>query len=206
MDSSVLRDVIERHNIRTPLALQWLVRQLLAHAGGAFSVKKLHQAMRSQGLAISREHLVELVQHLEQAFLIISLAADGGSLRRQQSLPRKLYPLDPGLIPLFDRSGRTNLGHALETVVIVELKRRGADLCYLRSKSGREVDALALMPDGRQLLAQVWAILADATTRERELTSPCPPCSPTACARSGATRPTAPPRTLPRPQQRLGLL
>ena len=46
--------------------------------------------MRSQGLAISREHLAELVQHLEQAFLIISLAAGGGSLRRQQSLPRKL--------------------------------------------------------------------------------------------------------------------
>lgn len=90
VDSTVLRDVIERHNIRTTLALQWLVRQLLAHAGGAFSVKKLHQAMRSQGLAISREHLAELVQHLEQAFLIISLAAGGGSLRRQQSLPRKL--------------------------------------------------------------------------------------------------------------------
>ena len=51
VDSTVLRDVMERHNIRNPLALQWLVRQLLAHAGGAFSVNKLHQAMRSQGLA-----------------------------------------------------------------------------------------------------------------------------------------------------------
>lgn len=58
-DSTVLRDVIERHNIRNPLALQ----------------------------------------HLDHAFLIISLAAGGGSLRRQQSLPRKLYPIDPGLIP-----------------------------------------------------------------------------------------------------------
>jgi len=171
VDSTVLRDVIERHNIRNPLALQWLVRQLLAHAGGAFSVNKLHQAMRSQGLAISREHLTELVQHLEQAFLIISLAAGGGSLRRQQSLPRKLYPIDAGLIPLYDRSGRANLGHALETAVMVELKRRGAELCYLRSESGREVDALALLPDGRQLLVQVCASLTDPVTRERELTS-----------------------------------
>ena len=113
VDSTVLRDVMERHNIRNPLALQWLVRQLLAHAGGAFSVNKLHQAMRSQGLAMSREHLTELVQHLEQAFLITSLAAGGGSLRRTQSLPRKIYPIDPGLIPLYDRSGRANLGHGL---------------------------------------------------------------------------------------------
>ncbi len=37
---------------------------------------------------------------------------------------------------------------------MVELKRRGAELCYLRSESGREVDALALLPDGRQLLVQ----------------------------------------------------
>ena len=171
VDSTVLRDVMERHNIRNPLALQWLVRQLLAHAGGAFSVNKLHQAMRSQGLAISREHLTELVQHLEQAFLITSLAAGGGSLRRTQSLPRKIYPIDPGLIPLYDRSGRANLGHALETVVMVELRRRGAELSYLRSESGREVDALALLPDGQKLLVQVCASLHDADTSEREVSS-----------------------------------
>lgn len=171
VDSTVLRDVMERRNIRNPLALQWLVRQLLAHAGGAFSVNKLHQAMRSQGLAISREHLTELVQHLEQAFLITSLVAGGGSLRRTQSLPRKIYPIDPGLIPLYDRSGRASLGHALETVVTVELRRRGAELSYLRSESGREVDALALLPDGQKLLVQVCASLHDADTREREVTS-----------------------------------
>ena len=66
----------------------------------------------------------------------------------------------------------TNLrGRALEAVLIVELKRRGDELCYLRSESGREVDGLALMTDGRQLLVHVWASLADATTRELELIS-----------------------------------
>jgi len=32
--------------------------------------------------------------------------------------PRKAYPVDPGLIPVFERSGRAHLGHALETVVL----------------------------------------------------------------------------------------
>ena len=100
-----------------------------------------------------------------------ALVAGGGSLRRTQSLPRKIYPIDPGLIPLYDRSGRANLGHALETVVMVELRRRGAELSYLRSESGREVDALALLPDGQKLLVQVCASLHDADTREREVTS-----------------------------------
>ena len=64
MDSTVLRDVIERHAVRQPLALQWLVRQLLSHGVGSFSLNRLHGALKSQGLAISREHLAELVDHL----------------------------------------------------------------------------------------------------------------------------------------------
>lgn len=35
VDSTMLRDAIERHGIRQPLALQWLVRQLLGNGGGA---------------------------------------------------------------------------------------------------------------------------------------------------------------------------
>lgn len=42
-------------------------------------------------------------------------------------------------------------------MVLVELRRRGAELSYLRSESGREVDALALLPDGQKLLVQVCA-------------------------------------------------
>ena len=42
-------------------------------------------------------------------------------------------------------------------MVLVELRRRGAVLSYLRSESGREVDALALLPDGQKLLVQVCA-------------------------------------------------
>ena len=53
VDSTVLRDVIERHAVRQPLALQWLVRQLLSHGGGGFSLNRLHGALKSQGLAIT---------------------------------------------------------------------------------------------------------------------------------------------------------
>jgi predicted AAA+ superfamily ATPase len=169
VDSAVLRDVIERHGVRQPLALQWLVRQLLATAGGAFSVNRLHGALRSQGIAIGRELLQELVGHLEDAFLVHSVAVASGSLRRQQSLPRKIYPIDPGLIPLYDRSGRTNLGHALETAVVLELLRRGAEISYVRTARGTEVDLLARYGDGRGELIQVCTSLADEVTRGREL-------------------------------------
>ena len=169
VDSTVLRDVIERHDVRQPLALQWLVRQLLGNAGGFFSVNRLHGALRSQGIAIGREQLGELVEHLQGAFLIQCLGVAGGSLRRQQSLPRKVVPIDPGLIPLYECSGRTNLGHALETVVIMELLRRGAQLSYVRSANRYEVDVLAEHPNGKRELVQICADLDSPATRAREL-------------------------------------
>ena len=38
----------------------------------------------------------------------------------------RVPPADTGLIPVFDRSGKLNVGHALEVVVFHELQRRGA--------------------------------------------------------------------------------
>ena len=169
VDSTVLRDVIERHAIRQPLALQWLVRQLLGNGGGSFSLNRLHGALKSQGLAIGREHLAELVQHLESAFLIHCLGVVGGSLRRQMTLPRKVYPVDPGLLPLYELEGRSNLGHALETVVLLELLRKGAEVGYLRTSNGHEVDFLARFPDGRRELIQVCTDLSEPATLQREL-------------------------------------
>ena len=67
------------------------------------------------------------------------------------------------------RSGRENLGHALETCVMLELERRGAELAYVRNPDKSEVDFLARYPDGRQDLIQVAASIEDADARDREV-------------------------------------
>jgi hypothetical protein len=82
--------------------------------------------------------------------------------------PRKAYPVDPGLIPIYDRSGRANAGHALETAVLVELERRRAEVTYVRTAQGHEVDFLARYPEGGQELIQVCAEAREPATAERE--------------------------------------
>lgn len=62
--------------------------------------------------------------------------------------PRKAYPVDMGLTPIIDRTGRRNVGHALETVVYVELDRRKCKIACMRTPVGYEVDFLARGPDG----------------------------------------------------------
>ncbi len=169
VDVVLLRDVIERHEVTHPVALRWLSRHLLGNAAGLFSVSKVLADLRSQGLPVGKDTLHAYLAHLEDAFLVRTLPVATGSERRRMVNPRKAYPIDPGLIPLFDRLGRSNLGHALETCVMLELERRGADLGYVRTEEGFEVDFLARYADGSTELLQVCADLEAPAAREREL-------------------------------------
>ena len=91
------------------------------------------------------------------------------SERQRMVNPRKMYPVDPGLIPVFDQSGRANRGHALETLVRVELERRRLDVTYVETRSGWQVDFLARRPGVQPMLLQVAAELDDPGVRDREI-------------------------------------
>ena len=164
-----LRDVVERHGVSNVAGLRWMVRHLLANAAGLFSVEKFHAALKSQGLSIAKDTVHELLGYLEDCFLVRTVWVDAHSERRRMVNPRKAYPIDPGLIPIYDRSGRANLGHALETAVFLELERRRLDVAYVRTATGREVDFLARHPEGGMDLIQVCADATDAEVLGREL-------------------------------------
>lgn len=89
VDVVVLRDVVERHAISNPLALRWLERQLLANPGGAFSIKKHYDTLRSQGVAVGKDTLHDYLAHLEDAFLIRTVALHSASERQRMVNPRK---------------------------------------------------------------------------------------------------------------------
>lgn len=169
VDVVLLRDVVERHRVSHPVALRWMVRQLLGNASGLFSVNRFYADLRSQGVPVAKETLHAYLAHLEDAFLIRTVSLFSGSERRRMVNPRKVYPVDPGLIPLFDRTGRANIGHALETCVMLELERRGAEVAYVRNTDNTEVDFFARYPDGRRELIQACADLMPPDVREREI-------------------------------------
>lgn len=172
VDVAVLRDVIERHAVSHPLALRWLQRHLLAAPAGSFSAQKCYAAMRSQGLMVGKDSVHAWLAHLEDAFLIRTLWLGDASERRRMVNPRKAFPIDQGLIPIWARTTQPQTGHALETAVLIELLRRGNEVTYLKDQAtGQEVDFLARDPLGKELLIQVAATTSDAATLDRELRS-----------------------------------
>ena len=169
VDVAMLRDIMERHGVSNVTGLRWLVRHLLGNAASLFSVEKFHAALKSQGVAISRDTVHQLLTHIEDCFLVRLVWMESNSERQRMVNPRKVYPVDHGLIPVYDRSGRSNQGHALENAVLIELERRRYSITYVRTPAGHEVDFLARGPADELELIQVCADASDPATATREL-------------------------------------
>jgi len=169
VDTVLFRDVVERHAVSQVAALRWLVRQCLRNPAGSFSVLRLHRDLRSQGHGVAKDAVHAMFGHLVDAFLISAVPLATESERKRNSNPRKVYPADPGLIAAFDASGRPNVGHALETAVFNELERRGAEVGYVKTEDGLEVDFLARQPGAGHELIQVCSDPSAPESLAREL-------------------------------------
>jgi hypothetical protein len=169
VDTVLFRDIVERYGISQVTALRWIVRHCLRNPAGSFSAHRLHQDLKSQGLGVARDLVHAMLGHLTDAFLLSAVWLATDSERQRNSNPRKLYPADPGLIKAFDASGRAQLGRALETAVLNELERRGAEVGYAKTEENLEVDFLARYPGAGEELVQVCADVTAGATLAREL-------------------------------------
>jgi predicted AAA+ superfamily ATPase len=169
VDTLLFRDVIERYEVSQTAALRWLVRHCLRSPAGRFSVHRLHKDLKAQGLGVGRDMVHVLLGYLVDAFLLSGVPLATESERKRNSNPRKIYPADPALVKAFDASGRANLGHALETIVLNELERRGADVGYVKTHDGLEVDFLARYRSNGEELVQVCVDPSNESTLTREL-------------------------------------
>jgi uncharacterized protein len=169
VDTVLFRDVVERYAVTQVSALRWIVRHCLRNPAASMSVHKLFQDLKAQGHALAKDSVHALLAHLVDAYLIATVSLHTASERQRNSNPRKVYPADPGLIHAFDTHGRANLGHALETAVFNELQRRNADVEYVKTADGYEVDFLAHVRGGDRSLLQVCADPVGEQTREREV-------------------------------------
>lgn len=169
VDAVLLRDVVERYGITNLSALRYLTRRLLRSPGGRFSVNRFYNELKSQGIAVGKDALHAYLAHLQDAFLVFAVERHGRSLKQRQVSPRKGYVIDHGLAQAVELHGAGEVGHLLENLVYIELRRRGMSVSYVGTNSGFEVDFLVQRRTGEPMLLQVCADLSDADVRGREL-------------------------------------
>ena len=135
------------------VALKWLVAQLLSSFSREFSINRLHNDLKSQGVPVGKDTLHACLDHLIDARMIHTASIRRASFRARQVNRRRVYAVDPGLASAVARPSAQGTGHLLENTVYLELRRQYNRLhddaiSYFTEKAGRR--RLRRRHDGRQ--------------------------------------------------------
>lgn len=166
VDVVLFRDVVERHAATNIHALRRIVHRLVSAPATQLSVHRFHNDLKSQGVAVGKDTLYAYLEHIEDACLAFRVPVWTESERVRAVNPPKTYVVDPGLA--YAWSARPQPGHLLENAVYLELRRRGGDIAWMRTKGGFEVDFVVTQESGISLI-QVCYELRDSETRDGEL-------------------------------------
>jgi uncharacterized protein len=161
-DDVLYRDIAARHHIEDMRPLKELAYFLMSNPSCAVSFNKLKTQL---GLG-SVNTVKNYVAYMENGWLLFTMNEHAFSVKRQQTAPKKVYIVDPGMANAIGFRFAPNTGHLRENVVFITLRRGTRNLFYVRTPSGREVDFF--LPE-KNLLIQVTQNMNLQSIREREL-------------------------------------
>lgn len=136
----IIKDVISRKKINNPLILDSIVKFLFNNIGNSISTKKISDTLASNGRKNSVHTVEEYLGALLESYILYRV--DRYDIKGKQFLKtqEKYYLSDIGLRTyLLGKSFNNDLGHILENIIYLELKRRGYKI-YIGKNDDTEVD------------------------------------------------------------------
>jgi len=163
-NSILLKDIVARFKLKNFKILEDLSAFLLSNTATYHTINKLKNSFN-----ISYDMARDYMEYLEKAYMILAINKFDYSLKKQQANARKYYSIDLGLSNLLRVPKLKTKGHDLESVVLLELIRRGYKVYYYKTKGDLECDFVVEKDREIVELIQVTVTLRDETTRKREL-------------------------------------
>jgi len=166
-ESVLFKDVVKRYNVRYSKKLYDLSLYLITNHSTAFSYTRLKNLLGFRSV-----HTVEnYIEYLKEAFLIFSIGRYSHKMKEQIKSPKKVYSYDPGTINVIKVKTTPDTGKLLESLVALELLRRGKEFYYYRTTNAKEVDFA--VKDGLKVvqLIQVCYDLSNYETRKKEMSA-----------------------------------
>lgn len=166
--SVILRDTIQRNNIRNVELLNRLVRYLFDNVGNLFSAKNIADYFKSQQRKIDINTVYNYLDSLESAFILHKVSRYNIKGKEILKTNEKYYMGDHAfayaLMGYHDRW----IAGVLENIVMLELSRRGYSV-YVGKFDDKEIDFVAELRSER-IYVQVAYKLTDESTISREFT------------------------------------
>jgi len=163
-NSILLKDIVARFKLKNFAVLNDITAFLLANTGIIQSITKL-----KNNFSISHDMASDYVDYLKKAYLVFEVNKFDYSLKKQRVNEKKYYSIDLGFSNLMRVPNREFRGADLESMVFLELLRRGCKVYYYKTSNDLEIDFVVEKENRIVQLIQVSKTLKDEKTRKREL-------------------------------------
>lgn len=164
-ESVLLKDVVRRYNVRYSGRLLELGRYLMANHAREYTFSSVSKALGFRSVHTLENYL----GYLAEAFLLFSVYRFSFKARKRVQAPRKVYACDPGFVAAVGFRSGADSGRLLESLVAIELVRRGREFFTYKDPGGKEVDFVVRTEGVTNELIQVCYDLSDPKTRKREV-------------------------------------
>ncbi len=160
----LLKDIVARYKLKEFKTLEEITIFLLSNSGISISINKLKNIFK-----ISYDMAKAYVEYLCRAYMLFEVSKFDYSLKKQSANDKKYYSIDTGLSNILRVPNLQTRGNDIESIVFIELLRRGYKVYYYKTSNGLEIDFLVQKEQKIVMLIQVTKSLADKKTKKREL-------------------------------------
>lgn len=165
-DSIVLKDIMQRNNIRDVEQFGRVLLYFIAGIGNIFSVTSMMKYMKSENRSMSLETLYNYIEYCQAACLIHMVSREDIMGKKLLKFQEKCYITDHGIREAIYGNNMRDIQQVLENIVYMELIRRGYEV-YIGKVEQQEVDFVA-RTGAEKCYVQVTYLLASEETVERE--------------------------------------
>lgn len=166
-ETILYKDVLGRLKLRDGALLQRIARFVFDNIGNSLSVNRVVGTLKADGTAVSGKTVDSYLEALCETFLVHHAFRYDIKGRDYLKTLGKYYIADTGLRSVVVGNRGGDLGHVLENIVFLELKRRYRDV-YIGMADGREVDFVAFR-NAEPRYFQVSLSVRNEETLAREL-------------------------------------
>jgi predicted AAA+ superfamily ATPase len=164
--SAILRDTVQRHNIRNIELLERVVKYVFDNIGNLFSARNVADYFKNQQRSVDLNTVYNYLAALEGAYIIRRIPRYDIKGKELLQTNEKYYIGDHSLVYAVMGYKDRMIGGILENIVLLELERRGYRV-YVGKLESKEVDFIAERKNER-VYVQVSYMPAAQSTIERE--------------------------------------
>lgn len=167
-ESILLNDIVKRYNIADVNMLEAVTKFVMHNIGNRTSATTIANTMTSNHRKIDPKTVDRYLRGLTESLLFYEARRYNIKGKEFLTTMNKYYVADIGMRNMLDRGTESDIGHILENIVYLELKRRGFDVSVGQLGPDGEVDFVA-MKNGQPEYYQVAGTTLDESVLRREI-------------------------------------